>query len=81
MAQSTTLKFQIHDDRNRVFEVTFDSESRKRNLLQEVLFLGLPLDTAELRHYDLELYKNICNLMRETAKNYWTSNEKEEVYA
>lgn len=73
---STSLEFEMTDDKGRKFLIQFESESTERNLLMQVIYQGLPIDTVDLRAYDISLWRNIKKLMATTAQNHWQEQKQ-----
>lgn len=72
MAKSQSLEFTLRTGSNKLFCVQFESESRERNLLMDVIYDGLPLDTVQIKQYNALLYNDIKEQMQATAENYWS---------
>lgn len=74
MPKSIALEFETtHNKRN--FLVEYEAYPNGRNLLMKVIHNDLPLDTVELRDYDLELVDHINNAMKNNAESYFETNQ------
>lgn len=71
---SESLEFEIIHN-YRTFLVSYESESRERNLLMSIVTDGLPIDTVEIRKYDPELYRQIKAAMKNNADSFWSEDE------
>ena len=72
--KSHILKFQMLDS-FKWLEVEFESESRERNLLMEVIYENYHLETSTLHQYNPELYKEIKAAMKNNADTFWEDQE------
>lgn len=73
--KSITLNFELVYY-NQKFEVTFESESKERNLLMEVKYHDFCLDCSELPKTQPQIYKAIKSAMKNNADSYWADIEE-----